>query len=310
MIRAILVTVSLLTGALAAPTPKALSPYPATKRSTTCFPFGGAKLPTDYSAPSTSRSEWWCPQSEMYGFLGFSYPLEVPDCSDYTNSYDSINSDFAKMKRDFGASMVRVYAPECRDSSVWENLLRAAVNNNMGVIPQVWWGFEVRDTIGFRAKIHSLSQDDQNLWKKTQSSIYSVMESSKYGAIAPHVFHSAAFGSEPIGDGVDGDSFIGDLGSFRAKMNSYGIPVAISEDWDRPGTMSSSDGSSLGDVGEQVKQNSDMVHGHAMPFYHNKNEGEAWNYIQGQVKWYKNNVGLPALISEVGDLVVDIWSDR
>ena len=74
--------------------------------------------------------------------MGFSYPLEVSDCSDPTNGYASINADFAKMKNDFGASMIRVYAPECRDSSVWENLLRAGVNNNMGVIPQVWWGFE------------------------------------------------------------------------------------------------------------------------------------------------------------------------
>ena len=106
-----------------------------------CFPFGGATLPTDYSKPSVSRSEWWCPQSEMYGFLGFSYPLEVADCNDRTNSFAAIDADFAKMKKDFGATMVRVYAPECRGASVWENLLKAGVKNNMGVIPQVWWGF-------------------------------------------------------------------------------------------------------------------------------------------------------------------------
>lgn len=104
-----------------------------------CFPFGGSLA----STPSVSRSQWWCPQSDMYGFMGFSYPLEVPDCSDASNGYDQINKDFAKMKNDFGAVMVRVYAPECREASVWENLLKAGVNNNMGVIPQVWWGFGV-----------------------------------------------------------------------------------------------------------------------------------------------------------------------
>ena len=135
---------TLLLGAFAAPGCPNQSSSIETEGSTSCFPFGGAKLPKDYSAPSASRSQWWCPQSEMYGFLGFSYPLEEADCSDYTNSYDAINSDFARMKKDFGATMVRVYAPECRKSSVWENLLKAAVNNNMGVIPQVWWGFEVR----------------------------------------------------------------------------------------------------------------------------------------------------------------------
>lgn len=82
----------------------------------------------------------------MYGFLGFSYPLEVADCSDPSNSYESINADFAKMKKDFGASMIRVYAPECREASVWENLLQAGVSNDMGIIVQVWWGF---DSVGY-----------------------------------------------------------------------------------------------------------------------------------------------------------------
>ncbi len=125
------------------------------------------------------------------------------------------------------------------------------------------------------------------------------MTNPKYSAIAPYVFHSAEFGSEPIGDGVDGKNFISDLAAFRSKMNGYGIPVAISEDWDRPGTMSSSDGSGLGDTGKQVKANSDMLHGHPMPFYHNKNEAESWDYVSGQVKWYKDNVGLPTFVTEV-----------
>ena len=107
-----------------------------------CFPFGGGTLNKDFSKPSTSRSNWWCGQDQMYGFMGFSYPLEVPDCGDWSNSYDAINADFAQMKRDFGAHMVRIYAPECRETNVWENILRAGVNNNMAVIPQVWWGFE------------------------------------------------------------------------------------------------------------------------------------------------------------------------
>ena len=38
--------------------------------------------------------------------------------------------------------MIRVYAPECREASVWENLLQAGVSNNMGIIVQVWWGFD------------------------------------------------------------------------------------------------------------------------------------------------------------------------
>ena len=137
------------------------------------------------------------------------------------------------------------------------------------------------------------------------------MTSSKYGAIAPYVFHSAEFGSEPIGDWVDDgpDQFVKDLAAFRSKMNSYGVPVAVSEDWDRKANdangnvaMRSEDGKRLAEVGQKIKDNSDQAHAHIMPFYHQDRgvnyEGDAWNYVQGQVKWMRKVVGLPTLISE------------
>ncbi len=36
-----------------------------------------------------------------------------------------------------------------------------------------------------------------------------------------------------------------------------------------------------------------------MPFYHDKNETQSMRHIEGRVKWYKDNVALPTLISEV-----------
>jgi hypothetical protein len=51
------------------------------------------------------------------------------------------------------------------------------------------------------------------------------------------------FGSEPVTDGMDnlrndgGKQFIKDLGLFRQKANSRGIPAGISEEWDRPNDM-------------------------------------------------------------------------
>ena len=129
-----------------------------------CFPFSGT-LPSDLSAPPVSRSDWWCAPDDIYGFLGFSYPLEVADCSDSTNSYESINADLAKMKKDFGASMIRVYAPECREASVWENLLQAGVSNNMGIIVQVWWGF---DSVGYTCRVISL-QEPPLMYLRTES---------------------------------------------------------------------------------------------------------------------------------------------
>nr|POE90665.1 hypothetical protein CFP56_60278 [Quercus suber] len=241
----------------------------------TCFPFGdnAAQLPKDYSVPDVARQDWYCTYAQTYGFLGFSFPLEDSDCSADSNSYDSIDSAFASMKADFGATMVRVYAPECRDSSIWENLLKAGVNNNMAVIPQIWWGFS----------------SNQDLWMQSRDALFSIMDQYP---IAPYVLHSVEFGSEPIGDYVDGDNFENDLQAFADKMNGqYGVPVGISEDWDRPNRLSTSDGSGLTDLGKQIQA-------HIMPYYHGKDESEAWGYIQDQIPFYKNVVGLPTLISE------------
>jgi hypothetical protein len=110
-----------------------------------CFPFGTARLNQDFTPPSVSRDDWWCPQSMFYGFLGFSYPMEG-DCS--TDVLSQIDSDFARMQSDFGATMVRVYLPECYDDSIWIKLLEAGVKYNMAVILQVAWPLN-GDPVGF-----------------------------------------------------------------------------------------------------------------------------------------------------------------
>jgi exo-beta-1,3-glucanase (GH17 family) len=272
-----LLLASLLTLTAASPLSRANAPN--------CFPYGSATLNTDYSPPSASRADWWCPQSLAYGFQGFSYPLESSDCSDASNGFDAMNADFARMKADFGASIVRAYYPACTDSSVFLNLLKAGVANNMAVIPQIWFDFG----------------DDNSVWPASQQALYDVMNDPTYGPIAPYVFHSADFGSEPIGDGVDGgpDQFVRDLASFKQTMNGYGVPVGISEDWDRPGTMSGSDGTGLASTGQAVKDNSDFVHAHVMPFYHgNLDENQTWDYISGQLQWLNSTVGLPTMVTE------------
>lgn len=133
-------------------------------QSSNCFPYGSATLNKDLSPPNVPRSAWWCPQSQQYGFQGFSYPLEDADCNADSNSYDHINQDFAAMKKDFGATMVRVYYPLCTKSSVFENLLRAGVNNNMAVIPQIWFDFDgnVSFSTAFLARIMLSIITDRN----------------------------------------------------------------------------------------------------------------------------------------------------
>ncbi|KAI0204185.1 glycoside hydrolase family 17 protein [Astrocystis sublimbata] len=257
-------------------------------KATDCFPYGSAVLPKDLSAPNVPLSKWKCPASMAYGFQGFSYPLEDPDCSASSNSFESMNSDFAQMQRDFGARIVRLYYPTCLNASVFQNALRAGVANNMAVIFQVWTDF---------------GQSDD--WKKSQRAIMDVLESTEYGTVAPYVVHSIDFGSEPVTDGMDGiredggKQFIKDLGLLRQKANSYGIQVGISEEWDRPGDMSSQDGKGLGPIGSGVKANSDYCHAHIMPYYKSGIElPGAWTYIQEQMRWINETVQLSTMITE------------
>ena len=101
----------------------------STGPNTKCFPLFATL--SGGQPPNITRSQWWCDASLEYGFLGFSYPLEVSDCSDQSNSLKQISADFADMKQTYGANHVRIYAPECRDQTIWQTLIAAAVANNM-----------------------------------------------------------------------------------------------------------------------------------------------------------------------------------
>lgn len=59
----------------------------------------------------------------------------------------------------------------------------------------------------------------QDLWRRGQRSLYELFENSTYAQIAPYVVYSASFGSEPIGDWVDGDDFVKDLTLFRTTVS-------------------------------------------------------------------------------------------
>ncbi|KIW68457.1 hypothetical protein PV04_04400 [Phialophora macrospora] len=247
-----------------------------------CFPFGSATFNGYLQAPKVTRKEWWCPQSMTYGFLGFSYPMEG-EC--YDDSFERINADLLRQKRDFGASLIRVYLPYCYTTYIWESLIKAAVANDMGIVAQVAWPLN----------------GDPN-WRGIAASIIKILSNSTYSHIAPYVFHSIEFGTEPIGDQDDGDAFLGEMKNFRASVKPYEIPVGISEDWDRPGILCSNytagEKPGLGPVGKQILPMSDFVHTHIMPYYHGYNVSDSWGYIANQVHWYKNYTPVPLVISE------------
>lgn len=152
-----------------------------------------------------------------------------------------------------------------------------------------------------------------------ESTLYEVLENSRYSKIAPYVIFAAEYLNEPVGDcdkcaaGSTGDpsepaslaNLTSGLANFRAQMNKHGIPAGISEDWDRPNLMSGAPGPDglgvgLGVVGAALEPHLDFIHAHDMAYYHNIQVQDAWNYTANQVLWYKKYLPqLPLLISEV-----------
>lgn len=116
-----------------------------------CFPFGSqARLNADLQPPHVSREEWWCPQSDFYGFLGFSFPFQFTN-EDFEVA--SISSHMQQMKRQFGATMIRMYIPESYTTQLWENVLEAAILNNLGVVVQVAFPISGNDASLFRENV-------------------------------------------------------------------------------------------------------------------------------------------------------------
>ncbi|KAI5474282.1 hypothetical protein MNV49_003665 [Pseudohyphozyma bogoriensis] len=189
---------------------------------------------------------------------------------------------------------------------------RVVVNGNVFSSRIRHFPFE-RSAIGITLRVvvwFGWDSNAPNAFKTAQDSIYSVFTNSSVSDVAPYVVHSADFGSEPIGDGVDSstDQFVTDLKAFRASMKTWGIPVGISEDWDRTGTMSGSDGTGLGSTGKSISENSDYVHAHIMPYYHGNEApliSDAWPYILKQMTWFQTTLpSLPLFITEVAISII------
>jgi len=242
----------------------------------TCFPLGGAKF--NGSKPSMDRNDWWCGNDRMYGFLGFSYPMEE-GCGSST-SYDRISKDMQRMKKDYGATFVRTYLTTCRDVSVYKNLVKAGRDNNMGVIPMLFWDFGPND----------------KLMKQAENALLAVFQDAEVGKFAPYVIHSVAFGDEL---GEEGQYWMKPFNDLKAKLAKYGVPLTISDDWDRGEYKS---GNSLSNWGKQVRDAVALTHVHIQGYYHPgavPNARAHFNYLKGQVNFMKNNnIKRPYIISQ------------
>jgi len=223
-----------------------------------------------------SLNQWWCGADDLHGFLGFSYPLE-DDCSAY--SYNSFLNDFKNMKSRFNATFMRAYLPTCTTTTFWVNMIKAARDTSIALIPMIFWDWQQND----------------NVMTKAENAFLGVFDNSEVGQIAPYVIHSVAFGDEL---GEQGNYWISRMTDFKAKLSKYSVPLTITDDWDRSVYKS---GSGLSTFGKQVNSLSDLTHAHVMPYYHPDPCPDAyhfWPYFTQQLQFLTTNNKRPILISQ------------
>jgi len=220
---------------------------------------------------------WWCGSDQLYGFLGFSLPLE-DDCSAF--GYDTFIADFKDMKQTYGATFVRIYLPECRQTNFWVDMVKAARDTSMALIPMIFWDFQQNDPV----------------MKAAENAFLGVFNDSEVGNIAPYIIHSVAFGDEL---GEEGDYWVSRMVSFKSRLAQFQVPITITDDWDRD--VYKNDDGSLSDFGNQTNTISDLTQAHVMPFYHPDQCIDAyhfWDYFTEQLQFLVKYLKRPILISQ------------
>eukprot|EP01117_Protostelium_nocturnum_P009675 TRINITY_DN3457_c0_g2_i3.p1 TRINITY_DN3457_c0_g2~~TRINITY_DN3457_c0_g2_i3.p1 ORF type:complete len:283 (-),score=67.74 TRINITY_DN3457_c0_g2_i3:49-897(-) len=206
--------------------------------------------------------------------------MEDENCDSDSNSYNKLKSDFANMKSRFGATFVRIYLPTCRSTKIWKNLVKAGRDTNMAIVPMIFWDWG----------------PNNNLMYQAENALLGVFQDSEVGKIASYVIHSVAFGDEL---GEQGDYWLPLMKEFKGKLSQYGVPLTMSDDWDRDIFRN---GNGLTDFGKKVNALSDLTHVHIMPYYHPwvcPNAYSFWNYFQNQIgSLLANKNKRPIMISQ------------
>jgi len=238
-----------------------------------CFPLSRAYGTGPNGA---TLQQWWCGADTLYGFLGFSYPLE-DGCSAY--SYNSFVNDFKNMKSKFGATFVRAYLPTCADTTFWVNMVKAARDTSMAIVPMIFWDWQENDAV----------------MTKAENGLLGVFNNTEVGSIAPYIIHSVAFGDEL---GEQGTYWLAKMKDFKAKLSKYNVPITITDDWDR--TIYKS-GSGLSSFGNQTNDLSDLTQAHVMPYYHPTQCPDAyhfWDYFLQQLQFLVKYTKRPIFVSQ------------
>eukprot|EP00026_Physarum_polycephalum_P012907 Phypoly_transcript_13255.p1 GENE.Phypoly_transcript_13255~~Phypoly_transcript_13255.p1 ORF type:complete len:353 (-),score=30.86 Phypoly_transcript_13255:19-1014(-) len=221
------------------------------------------------------RNDWWC--STFYSFLGFTYSMEGSTCADY--SYARFKSDFQAQKEEYNATFVRIYLFNCTETRPWVEMVAAARDTSVALIPMIFWDWGQNDPIMHGA----------------ENAFMGVFDDPEVGPIVPYVVHSVAFGDEL---GEQPDYWVRPMNDFKKKLAKYKIPIAISDDWDRPVYQT---GSGLTDFGKKINALDDLTQAHIQPYYHPddvRNVTYLWPYYQTQLNNLVANNKHPVIVSQ------------
>ncbi|KDQ20380.1 glycoside hydrolase family 17 protein [Botryobasidium botryosum FD-172 SS1] len=221
-----------------------------------CFPAIGFTPPS--GTPTTPVASWWCNEQDEQGFYGFSYA--VNDCPSATQ----IAKDFTRMRKDFNARYVRIYAA-CDTSGFYDRIITAAYNAGIGVYAVIWFGF-----------------DGTNEWMGRRDALINTV---KNNPLARYVIRSIDVGSEPLYDWVlSPKDLAAQVTNVKNQVGTYGVKVSISE---------MQYGYTVQGDSKAVLNAIDAVHAHQIPFFDGdaKDGGNAnaWNSVSKSTSWFVSN---------------------
>ncbi|KAF9266406.1 hypothetical protein L218DRAFT_66226 [Marasmius fiardii PR-910] len=234
---------------------------------TSCFPALGFKMPS--STPS-SLTNWWCPMSSEYAFVGFSY--EVTQCQ----SASQLKTEFADVKNRFQGRYVRLYGA-CDRKGFYDDVVDAAWNAGIGVHALIWFGF-----------------DGGDIWETRRDTLTQALLSNPK---AKFVTRTVQFGSEPMYDWVlDPPVLASQVKQLKSKLSSLQIPITVS-DMAYSYQLQEPNGS------DQVMQAIDFIDAHMLPFFAQdaSTANQAWPLVLRDLEWfYDNGLGKKMYLSENG----------
>ncbi|KAF8900539.1 glycoside hydrolase superfamily [Mucidula mucida] len=220
------------------------------------------------SGVPSSLDNWWCPPSEEYGFVGFSY--EVTACQDV----NTLRREFMDIRETFKGRYVRMYG-FCDRAGFYDDIVTAAWDARLGVHALIWFGF-----------------DGGNEWQTRKNHLVSSLYSNPRAKFITRVVQ---FGSEPLYDRVlTPQALAQEVVSLKRQLGSLGIPVTIS---DMAYSYQENGGAKV------VLDAIDMIDGHMLPFfsYQASTASKSWHIVQSDLDWFiANGQGKKIYLSENG----------